>query len=349
MPLVAALLLGGCRQSSHSSAAFPVVYRVVYSDVTNGVHQWEVLTVHRPFEGSDLFYGTSGIPGPADLPSSGSISTATDLYSLSAGALSLASGRQPGPPTGDQDLYELMPDLEARGLAADLHASKQIAGLSCHEFRFADPPAGPVGRIDLSVGHDDICFDPRGLILAEMWTYHGSVVETRTAVEVAESADQLARQPALPAPSTASAGPGGPGAATVTPVTASGTSAAQMPVPAGFQTWTTPVVFRLPDPQDPTQVVAETEVWAFVSGARVITVEAGTERGGTLPWTAGDTVTVPLTLRGLGPAAIALRSDGPEVRVDLGNGLWARIRGTVSIRTLTAYAQLLQKPDLAAS
>ena len=344
--MVAALLLAGCSQPGHARAAFSAVYRVVYSDVTNGVHQWEVLTVHRPLEGSDLFYSTVGIPGPADHPSSGSISTATDLFSVSAGAVSLASGRQPGPPTGDQDLYELMPDLEARGLAVDLHTSKRIAGLACSEFRFADPPAGPVGPIDLSVGHDDICFDRSGLILAEAWTYHGSVVETRTAVEVAESAAQLARQPALPAPSTATAGAGGPGAAIVTPVTDSGTAAADVPVPTGFQTWSTPVTFRLPDPQDPTQLVAETQVWAFVSGGRVITVEAGTERGGTLPWTSGDTVTAPVTLRGLGPVQLALRSDGPELRVDLGNGEWARIRGTVSIPALTAYAQRLQKSEL---
>ena len=335
--VLAGLGLGGCSQGGRSSPNFPAVYRVVYSDVMNGVHQWEVLTVHRPFEGSDLYYSTVGMPTSTDEPTSGSISSAIQLFSLTAGKVSLASGRQPGPPTGDQVLYDLTPELEARGLAVDLHTSETIAGLSCRQFRFADPPAGPVGPIDLTVGHDDICLDSEGLVLAETWTYHGSVVETRTAVEVADSAGALAGQPALPVPSTSGVGNGGPGAATVTPVP----SSASLPVPTGFQSWGSPVSFRLPDPQDPSQVMARTQVWAFVAGARVITVEAGAERGGTLPWAASDTVTTPLTLRGLGPADLALRSDGPEIRVALGDGQWVRIRGTVPIPTLTAYAQQL--------
>ena len=48
-----------------------------------------------------------------------------------------------------------------------------------------------------------------------------------------------------------------------------------------------------------------------------------------------------MTLHGLGPATTALRSDGPEVRVDLGGGRWVRVRSALSVADLTAYAQRL--------
>jgi hypothetical protein len=101
------------------------------------------------------------------------------------------------------------------------------------------------------------------------------------------------------------------------------------------------VAFRLPDPQAPTSTAAATVVWAFVDGPRVITVEAGTGRPGQLPWRPDDTVTRPVTLSGLGRATTAVRSDGTEIRVDLGGGRWVRVRGTVPVRDLVAYAQQL--------
>jgi hypothetical protein len=101
------------------------------------------------------------------------------------------------------------------------------------------------------------------------------------------------------------------------------------------------VRFRLPDTQTPTSTAAASVVWAFVAGPRVITVEAGTGRPGQLPWRADDTVTRPVTLRGLGRALTAVRSDGAEVRVDLGGGRWVRVRGTLPVGDLVVYAQQL--------
>jgi hypothetical protein len=71
-------------------------------------------------------------------------------------------------------------------------------------------------------------------------------------------------------------------------------------------------------------------------------VEAGRERGGALPWSSADSPTRPLRLPGFGTASTALRSDGPEVRVDLGDGLWVRVRGTVSVAVLERYAATLR-------
>ncbi|HEY1634984.1 MAG TPA: hypothetical protein VGF64_09520, partial [Acidimicrobiales bacterium] len=45
-----------------------------------------------------------------------------------------------------------------------------------------------------------------------------------------------------------------------------------------------------------------------------------------------------LELTGLGPAQSAIRSDGAEIRVDLGGGRWMRVRGTGSASTLSRYA-----------
>ena len=101
------------------------------------------------------------------------------------------------------------------------------------------------------------------------------------------------------------------------------------------------MAFRLPDPQAPTQIIAATVVWAFVNGPRVITVEAGEERGGILPWRSGDTVTDNVQLPALGSASTALRSDGPEVRINAGAGRWVRVRGTAPLRILVAYAREL--------
>src|SRR5439155_22310261 len=111
--------------------------------------------------------------------------------------------------------------------------------------------------------------------------------------------------------------------------------------PAGFHPAGEPATFGLPDPQAPTQIVAATVVWAFVDGPRVITVEAGQERGGTLPWRPGDTVTDGVQVPALGSASTALRSDGPEVRINAGAGRWVRVRGTVPLRVLVAYAREL--------
>lgn len=324
-------------------------YVVVYSLAENGVHHWEVLSVRRPFEGSDLIYDADAAPRQAVRPArgvrpaSGSISTHDALYTVDAGAVRLVSGRQPGPASGDQHLAAVLGDLTARKLAVDTGQDRTVAGRACRVYRFAEPPSGPVRPLTGGADHDDLCLDRAGLVLSERWTYHGGVVLERTATTVRAANGGLEAGAEPEAPSTVGAAPAGPGAATVTPDPRPQSSLSTPPTPAGYQPSGPAVDFRLGDPQNPSSTVATSVVWAFVKGPNVITVEAGTGRAGELPWRPDDTVTKPVALRGLGPATTAVRSDGAEVRVDLGGGRWVRVRGTMSVSELVAYAQRLTR------
>src|SRR5207248_5893649 len=120
-------------------------------------------------------------------------------------------------------------------------------------------------------------------------TYHGSVVERRTATAITMGNTWPTFAPR--APSTAHAKAAGSGAAIVTRMQRPESFLAAPSAPTGYRPAGEPVAFRLPDPQAPTRAIASTVVWAFVEGPRVLTVEAGAERGGTLPWKAGDTGT----------------------------------------------------------
>jgi hypothetical protein len=325
-----------------SSSAFgpaPRSYVVLYRNVINGVTQWEVLAVRRPLAGSDLTYRTSTRPTADAVPDAGTISTATALYTATADGVRLVSGRQPGPVSNDLWLSIELREAIARGVALDQHESRQFAGMRCAVYRLADPPSGPLHRVDMSVGHDDLCLAHNGLVLSETWTYHGSVVEQRTAMTVSMGAWPAG----VPRPSSiGSAGPGSTAAATVTPDADPTSFLASPASPAGFRRATSPVDFQLPDSSHPTQIVASTVVWSFVRGGDIVTVEAGRERGGVLPWSAADSPTRPVSLRGLGAASTALRSDGPEVRVDLGDGRWVRVRGTIPLSELVRYAETLR-------
>ena len=127
------------------------------------------------------------------------------------------------------------------------------------------------------------------------------------------------------------------------PVAQPSTFIAAPPPPSGFAPSGSALDFRFPDPQNPSQTAATSVVWGFTDGPRVITVEAGSEGGGGLPWNAADTNTESVNLHGLGAASIAARSDGFEVRVDLGGGRWVRVRGTVPLDALITYAHRLTR------
>lgn len=317
----------------------PRSYVVLYRNVINGVTQWEVLAAQRPFAGSDLTYRTATQPGPDAQPDAGTISTATGLYTENAQGVGLVSGRQPGPASDDLWLAVELREAIARGAAVDLHRTDDIAGQKCALLRLADPASGPLHSVDMSVGHDDICLAHDGLLLSETWTYHGAVVEQRTAVTVSTGAWPTN----VPRPgSTTSAAAASAAAAVVTPDPQPQSFLTSPNAPTGFRSAMTPVAFRLPDSNHPQQIVAATVVWAFDNGTDVVTVEAGRERGGQLPWANADSPTRPLDLHGFGTASTALRSDGPEVRVDLGDGQWVRVRGTVPLSTLEKYAATLR-------
>jgi hypothetical protein len=319
---------GGPTLAPPRISGYQIVYRL--EAPTNAAPaQWEVLSVRRPFESADLVYGSAGPPTAADRPTSGSISTESELYAVDTSGVHDVGGRQPGPPSADQDLATQLADMLHRHLAADTGGTSQVAGRSCRTYRLLEPPVGPMRPLGVASEHDDLCIDGNGLVLSEAWTLDGRLVERRTATAVSVATVSL--------PSVDGASPPKPGAsrAVVAP-DAEGPVALPRP-PPGFHALA-PVRFALPDPLHPSSLVAASVVWTYVDGSDLVTVEAGSEQGGQLPWQQNDTVTEPLELTGLGPAQSAIRSDGAEIRVDLGGGRWMRIRGTESASILSRYA-----------
>ena len=307
----------------------PHAYRIVYQELLNGTAQWEVLAVRRPFESADLVYGNASPPSPFDHPVSGSVSTEGRLYDVDATGLHDVGGRQPGPPSGDQDLATQLPDMLRRGLATDAGRSRRVAGRSCHVYRFLEPPVGPIRALGGSSEHDDLCLDGDGLVLAETWTLDGRVVMRRSATAVSMAGVAI--------PPVSGASPPGGTASRISPTIDQHGLLVQPLPPSGFRALS-PLQFTLPDPQNPAALAAASVVWGFVDGANVVSVEAGSEQQGQLPWQADDTVTRTVRLVGLGLAQSAIRSDGAEIRIDLGGGNWVRVHGTIPVQALAEYA-----------
>jgi len=303
-------------------------YRITYRVTFQNSVRYEDLSVRRPYEATDLTAADA-----TALPSNGAISTENALYDVRGpGDLVLVGGREPGPPSGDQDLATQMPEMTARHLASDLHASQRIAGRTCHTFRLLEPPSGPIKPLKGS-DHDDMCIASGGLVLSESWTLKGNVAFSRRATKVSHDA--------LPIPALANATtPSGQGTAT-SRVVQNPSSFLRSPV-APSRWHAQPVVeLAIPTPNAPQMPALASIVWAFSRGARTIFVEAGGPSG-QVPWQTGDTVTRSVRLAGLGGATTAIRSDGAEIRVALSGGRWVRVRGTLPLRTLVRYAQQLR-------
>lgn len=317
-------------------------YVIVYEVTDSGAHQWEVLSVQRPFAASDLIYTTTGAPGPGDRATSGNMSTMTNLYAVDSHSVRLVSGRQPAAPSGDEYLGAEIHEQTKRGLATDLRTSANFAGRACENFRFSGPPTGALVPLGPGSDHDDLCLDADGLVMSEDWTYRGKAVRHRVAVHV-KTSDSTLTDTAVPVvPSTVDAIPPTVYAATIRPDPHPSTFISAPPAPAGFQPAGPAVDFRFPDANHPSLTAAASVVWAFTSGPNVVEVEAGTERGA-LPWTSGETVTDPIALSGLGRAETAVRADGFELRIDLGGGQWVRVEGTVPLDQLVTYGHRLTR------
>jgi len=257
------------------------------------------------------------------------------VYAFASGEFRLISDRQPGPPGYDQDLLTQMPELQSRHLASDLRRSETVTGRSCELYRFLEPPAGAVAVLSGSE-HDDICIDSQGLELAETWYLKGKVVETRRAATITVGAVN----PPIP-PSGTSLPSNAAATARLDPAPSSFLPSPA--TPSGFQRGEPEDVIE-GNPQQAGQLEAAEVVWYFIKGPDVITVEAGENAPGQLPWDSQSTVTRPVRLTRLGAARSAIRSDGAELRIDLGDGQWVRIRGTVPLAGLITYANTLAPP-----
>src|SRR2546421_411822 len=247
--------------------------------------------------------------------------------------LSRALGAGPAPATH-------LPHWAPRHRAVDAAGERLIGARSSRTDQLLEPPVGPIRPPGGPSEHDDLCIDGGGLVLSEAWTLDGRLVLGRTATAVRLSGFSL--------PAVEGASPPKAGASRAVAAPGSGGLLARPRPPPGFQALA-PVQFGLPDPMQSPSLVAASVVWSFVRGPDSVTVEAGSERPGQLPWQADDTVTEPLRLAGLGPARSAIRSDGAEVRVDLGGGNWGRVRGTVPASALADYASGLEPSSTASS
>jgi hypothetical protein len=219
-----------------------------------------------------------------------------------------------------------------RGLAVETGQDRQVAGRSCHLYRLLEPPVGPIRPLSGRSEHDDVCLDRDGLVTAETWTLDGQVVMQRSATAVSLAGVSI--------PTFAGATSAGASSSRITPAPADHSLLVEPPDPPGFRALS-PVQFTLPDPRNPAAVAAVSEVWTFARGTDVVSVEAGSEQPGRLPWQANDTVSEAVHLTGLGAGQSAIRSDGAEIRVDLGGGNWVRIHGTTPVQPLVDYANRL--------
>ena len=339
--VVLVLTTGGgssLRDITARPSAYQITYRVESTASGNATTSWEVLTVRRPFDSSDVTYPSD--PSAADAanatPAGATWFDVDGLYTIDgSGTTRKVAGRQPGPSGSDQALGVELHDLGARHLAKATGKTMVVAGRHCRVVRFLEPPVGAIKPLHGN-DHDDLCIDDEGLVLSEHWTLSGKLAFVRTATEVVlrDLPDPVSKAGATPVPGATAAPSATEGTDPSAPVKTP-------PTPAGFRLARADV-FTLPPPSG-NGVLAQSTVWAYTSGPDVITVEAGAEQGGHYPWDDQPTTTTSLTLRGLGTATTALRSDGPEIRVAFGNGRWVRIRGTVPLPRLVSYAQLLSK------
>ncbi len=334
--VVAAILVIGRNNAPPFIARPWMSYRVLYRQTINANGspsvRYENLSVRRPYEGSDLLSSSrDGSP-----PVTGAISTETALYDLRQdGTVIFVGGRQPGPPSGDQDIATQLPDLIARDLATDLHSTQHIAGYTCRNIRMFDPPSGPIKKLSGTGEHDDLCITAGGVLLSEQWTLSGRVALARVALAVSRAAGTL--------PSVAGAvTPAGTDVTATARVTHDPRSFLASPVaPRGYEKQPAIEILAAALNAPPGVPPLASVVWAFADGPRTIFVEAGGPSPQP-PWANGDTVTTPVHLAHLGNALTALRSDGAEIRVPLSGNRWVRIRGTVSLRMLERYAQSLR-------
>lgn len=311
-------------------AAYQILYRVTVSNGPSPQQKWEVLTQTDPFDVSDLTYGTD--PRSGGQPQTGAVSSFDHLYDLANGGLTLVSDRQPGPGSGVQGTGVELAELVRLGLAKTLGRSV-VSGDTCQVVRFGEPPVGPITPPDGS-GRDDVCIDRSGLEVQEAWTYHGKVVLERSALQIRiGSTDPSITE----APPLSAARPSGAPAVLKVIQPAGQSYLATPPDPSGFAA--RPAVSTVAyNPSDPNLVTDVSTIWSFSKGGAVVTVEAGQ---GQLPWDPNGAPTESLNLTGLGQASLALRSDGPEVRVQLDQDRWVRVRGTIPAPDLSRYASEL--------
>ena len=319
----------GALRPSTPVPALRIVYRI---EQPNAATRWGELVAERPFR---VRAGTfDHRPRLGERPVAGTLTSVDGLFQLRAEGLQEISGRQPAPGTGDQWLVPQLADAVDRKLAKVV-GTATVAGRACTVYRFAEPPVGPIAALGEG-DHDDLCLTANGLLLREVWTFKGRVIQRRTAVDVDTSGRGL--DALLDVSAATEAPPSGPLATRAK----AGESFVPDPRPPKGYALAARDAFALRQPSDQGPVTLYTStVWAFTRGAELVTVEAGDSRAsGKVPWLGTDParrVTLPI-----GDGTSVIRNDGAEVRVDLGGDRWVRVRGTIPLADLVRYARTLR-------
>ncbi len=319
--------------------AYTVVYRVTDRTSNPARVTWERLAVIRPFE--SRYETFSERPTDGSVPASGTLSTFDQVYLIHPDGLYGLAGREPAPGSYDQDLLPQMSEAVARGVAS-VGGWETVLGRRCRIFRTHEPPAGELKPLSGAADHDDLCIDAQGIELSEDWTYQGKLVQSRRAVSVVMSAPASwfsvadVKQPAPPGGGVAVTGP-----------QARLSSATPPPTPAGYRAQPL-VAYVEPNVEAsmmgvPGAPLFTAQIWAFARGGDDITVESVSSVGGQPPWDTTPANWRPLQLTRLGRATSLINSDSAEIRVDEGGGRWLRIRGTVPLATLVAYADQIPR------
>lgn len=339
--MLVAVGAAACSSGAHSTpirdltvprpAYAQIEYRVVNISSGSASNTWEVLTLNRPFEATDLTYDSNPSTGAA--PVSGTVSTYDSLYDVSGSSVQDLSDRIPGPGNGDQALGAELADLVSRGLARSNHRTAVVAGRSCQVITLSGPPSGPL--VPFSTGdHDDICIDNEGLELSEQWTSGGHVIRQRTALSVALS----------PASSTPFAGPPPLSKALPNPTSvlsvhlgAGKSFLSAPPRPAGFVAGA-PATIEAANPAEFSAAASQSAIWTFSRGGDFVSVDAGE---GPPPWPSGAVPSRAVPVPRLGPAVSVLTADGPQIRIELSHDRWLAVDGSVPLIQLVAFASTL--------
>ena len=186
------LTLTGGGTGTLAAVTEPAAYHVAYDVLTPGAatHR-EVRDVQRPYDGRTLSYDVNG------KPMQGSLTTRTGSYLWVNGAWAhITDGAHRA--AGDESPVPALRGAVAHGLAR-VRGTASVLGRRCTVVRTRNP-VGSAVQAPTSTDHADLCLDKAtGIILREVWTLRGKLVQTRVAVELSTATPSPATFDPLPA------------------------------------------------------------------------------------------------------------------------------------------------------
>lgn len=328
-------------------AAYRILYRVEGFGSAGSIVDTEERWVRRPFD-SRVETRAGEVPGMPGRPTFSQVAVFGVLESAGSdqggvGVLTVGPNAAPG----EARLVDLS-TMEENGLAEFRHEGREIAGRDCQVWRLGGPI--DVGRTDAptETDHADVCVDEAGLVLQETWVVDGTTLRRRTAQEVDLSPDldddrfEIGGEPTAPRD-------GGGGFGQVTDESrAPGVTSWELPDPPDGFEHEGRYAFSPPNVEDDTSPVPLPRVGVildvYLDGPDLLVVENGGVSSGDQAFgTAQGSISVDLGDLGEGELLVGLWENA--VRIDLGEGRFVRVRGTLTVDDLLAVARALEPVD----